>query len=582
MQAAGSECRLNLELARAVGGSRRWTLRAKWTLAVLGVSVVPMVILGLVVLDIQRAGLSRAEKELEAAVVDEAASGVIAALDQASDVGGRVADVFAEEKLDVGARTKLIGDIVARAPSIAGVSFFDEQRRYVDTVVDSARQDSTLVLLKQPPEVTGFRVVTTGDGPRVPRYEAPLKGSVRGFLAVALAPDVLDRKLHDISVVRFGAPDRVFLVDEAMHVLAGGTKRSLAIFDAARATKSFATELLLTTEFDDGPTHEVGTIRTMPAQRWALVVERPTDEAFAALTSARRAFFFSVAALAALATLAGLLVVRRVLGPIAALMQLVQRYARRDFGARSDVASGDELEALGSSLEHMADDLAASEHEIAKRARVETNLRRYMPAEAAEAAAKGETTLDLGGAKKRVTVVFADVVAFTGFAEKASPERAVAFLNELFTILSEIVFRHGGMVDKFIGDCVMAVFRPTPGAAVDDDVARALAAAEDMHAFVASNLPRWREEYAFDVELGIGVSTGEVLMGNLGSAERMEYTVIGDAVNVAARLEALARPRQTLTTRDVVDACPSLAFTSLGEHALRGRAEPVEVFEVAP
>ena len=324
----------------------------------------------------------------------------------------------------------------------------------------------------------------------------------------------------------------------------------------------------------------------MPAQRWALVVERPTDEAFAALTSARRAFFISVAALAALATLAGLLVVRRVLGPIAALMRLVQRYARRDFGARSDVASGDELEALGSSLEHMADDLAASEHEIAKRARIETNLRRYMPAEAAEAAAKGESTLDLGGAKKRVTVVFADVVAFTGFAEKASPERAVAFLNELFTILSEIVFRHGGMVDKFIGDCVMAVFRP---AATDrdadgrrgDDVARALAAAEDMHAFVASNLPRWREAYSFEVELGIGVSTGEVLMGNLGSTERMEYTVIGDAVNVAARLEALARPRQTLTTRAVVDACPDLAFTSLGEHALRGRAKPVEVFEVA-
>ncbi len=71
-------------------------------------------------------------------------------------------------------------------------------------------------------------------------------------------------------------------------------------------------------------------------------------------------------------------------------------------------------------------------------------------------------------------------------------------------------------------------------------------------------------------------------MGNLGSAARMEYTVIGDAVNVAARLEALARPRQTLTTREVALACPELTFTSLGEHALRGRAKPVEVFEVVP
>jgi len=101
-----------------------------------------------------------------------------------------------------------------------------------------------------------------------------------------------------------------------------------------------------------------------------------------------------------------------------------------------------------------------------------------------------------------------------------------------------------------------------------------------MHAFVASNLPRWREAYAFSVELGIGIASGDVLLGNLGSSQRMEYTVIGDAVNVAARLEALARPRQTLTTRDVADACPDLRFTSLGEHALRGKAKPVEVLEV--
>jgi class 3 adenylate cyclase len=287
-----------------------------------------------------------------------------------------------------------------------------------------------------------------------------------------------------------------------------------------------------------------------------------------------------VAALAALAIVASLALVRGVLGPIDALMLLVQRYGRREFAARSTVQSGDELEALGTSLETMADDLATSEQEIERRTRIETNLRRYLPEEAADAAAKGEGALPLGGTKERVTVVFADVVAFTGFAESTSPERSVAFLNELFTMLSEIVFRHGGMVDKFIGDCVMAVFRASDDA--PDDVARALAAAEDMHAFAASNLPRWQKAYAFTVELGIGVATGEVLLGNLGSKSRMEYTVIGDTVNVAARLEALARPRQTLTTHAVTLACPELAFTSLGEHALRGRKEAVLVFEVAP
>jgi class 3 adenylate cyclase len=222
----------------------------------------------------------------------------------------------------------------------------------------------------------------------------------------------------------------------------------------------------------------------------------------------------------------------------------------------------------------MADDLSRSEVEIRERTRIETNLRRYLPAEAATAAASG--ALDLGGARRSATVVFADVVAFTGFAERTSPEQAVAFLNELFTILSEIVFRHRGMVDKFIGDCIMAVF-------LDEGASeRALAAAEDMHSFVASNLPRWREVYDFRVELGIGVATGEVLIGNLGSTTRMEYTVVGDAVNIAARLESLARARQTLTTRAVVEACPEVTFASLGTHALRGKANAVEVFEVVP
>ena len=559
------------------------TLRAKWTLAALGLALVPTVALGLIVLDIQRDGLSRAEKELEAAVVDEAASRVIGALDQASDVADRANAVFADQAVDVDARTRMIGDIAGRAPATSGVAFFDEERRFIDAIVPKG--SSIDAALRVAPAGAGFVVVDVPDHPgvRAPRFEAPLEGAVRGFVVVGVARAVLDRRLRDISLLRFGAPDRVVLVDESLAILGGGGKQAPAIFGASGSmAKSFATELLLTTEFDDGGVHKVGTIRTMPAQRWAIVVERPAEEAFGALTTARRAFFASVAALAALATLASLLVVARVLGPIGALMRLVKRYAGRDFAARSEVRSGDELEALGSSLEQMADGLAASEQEIAERARVEVNLRRYMPAEAAEAAAArdGEASLDLGGAKRRVTVMFADVVAFTGFAEQASPERSVAFLNELFTMLSEIVFRHGGMVDKFIGDCVMAVFRPGEGEEGAADVARALAAAEDMHTFVESNLPRWREAYAFEVQLGIGVSSGEVLMGNLGSAARMEYTVIGDAVNVAARLEALARPRQTLTTREVALACPELTFTSLGEHALRGRAKPVEVFEV--
>jgi class 3 adenylate cyclase len=179
-----------------------------------------------------------------------------------------------------------------------------------------------------------------------------------------------------------------------------------------------------------------------------------------------------------------------------------------------------------------------------------------------------------------VSVLFADVAAFTTFAETAPPERVVAFLNELFSILAEVVFRHGGTVDKFIGDSIMALFGAPDDA--PDHVERALAAAEDMHRFVEANAPAWRASYGVEVRLGIGVSTGAALVGNLGSERRMEYTAIGDVVNVAARLEYLAEPGKTLVTDEVrTRAERGFDFVSLGEHRLRGKQTPVAVWEVA-
>lgn len=546
----------------------RWTLRTKWTLAVLAVAILPLAVLGAVVLELQRSGLDRAEKELEAAVVDEAATQVAADLDRVAEAGRRIATLFGDETLEADTRIRMIQDVVAHTPSLGGAAFFDGEKHFVDAVVPSGKDDP---LLHQAPDETGFDLTKA----RL-RWTVALTKPMPGFLTVTLAEGAIDERLRDLSLVRFGAAERVYLVDTAHHVLGGRSRKdNLPIFEQAEAPVAFNAELVLTTEFKDRGVPKVATLRTMPKQSWALVVERPTAEAFAALERTRRALFASLGIFAVLAAIAGLVVARLSLRPLAPLMNLVARYSRREFRARSEVRSGDELQALGSSLEKMADDLAASEAEIAKRARTEENLKRYLPTEAAEAAARGDGgALDLGGAKRQVTVLFADVVAFTGFAEKTSPERAVAFLNELFTILSEIVFRHDGMVDKFIGDCIMAIFRGP------DSAAQALAASEDMHAFVSSNLPRWREAYAFDVELGIGVASGEVLLGNLGSSTRMEYTAIGDAVNVAARLEALARPRQTLTTADVTRMAPDYRFSSLGQHALRGKQQSVEVFEV--
>jgi class 3 adenylate cyclase len=264
-------------------------------------------------------------------------------------------------------------------------------------------------------------------------------------------------------------------------------------------------------------------------------------------------------------------------------MALVAAYGRRELTRASDVRTGDELEELGDSMTRMAENILAGEAEIERRANVEDRLSRFLPHEVAREISRGQRTIVLGGEKRDVTVLFADVVAFTPFAERAEPEQAVAFLNELFTVLSEVVFRHDGTIDKFIGDSIMAIF----GAPRDqvDHVERALAAAEDMHRFVEATAPAWEKKYGFSVQLGIGISSGVALVGNLGSETRMEYTAIGDVVNVAARLEGLARAGQTLVTGEV--AARSRAgrdeaqFHELGPQPLRGKKQSVDVLEVA-
>jgi adenylate cyclase len=556
----------------------RLSLRAKWTIAVLVVALVPLLVVGLTVLRLQRQGLARIEKELEAAVVDEASSRVAASFEVARSLATDTAELLSNETEDVDARLRQIRTEAGRAPEVQSLAFFDDAGRFVDAVVT---RDAADELLRTAPEAEGFLVTREASDAAV-RFAKKTSGGPGGFVVVTVALDVVRDRLRDLSLARFGAPDRVYVVDQRGGVVIGATRATSGppplLASLPSGGESLGVELVLTTEFDEGGVAKVGTLRTLPALHLGVIVERRADEAFATLAQTRRALIGAMLLFATLAALGGLLFARLALSPIGSLVRLIERYGRRDFSARSEVRSGDELEALGGSLESMADELAKSELEIARRARVEANLARYLPAEVT-ASAKAAERLELGGARRSVSVLFADVVAFTRFAERTSPERAASFLNELFTLLSEIVFRHDGMVDKFIGDSVMAVFHGGDGEGTPH-AARALAAAEDMHRFVASSRARWQNEFQFDVRLDIGVATGEALVGNLGSASRMEYTAIGDTVNVAARLESLARPSQTLTTPAVVAACPDFEFSSLGEHTIRGRESPLEIFEV--
>lgn len=568
----------------------RVSLRLKWTAAMLAVALLPLLVAAVLVVRIQRAGLAEVEADLELAIADQTSRELAAALDDGERAVHRAATVLASDLVaDEELRLQLAREAIASSDVVEWVSVFAKDGSFIGSVEKAERGATSLGdgLAADRGPARWIHDASAGS-----RYFEPLvaDGAVTGALLAGAKAARLDAIVDELGMARFGRSDLVVVVDDELRVVAGapavfprgsslageGIFRSLGL-----GKETFGGALVMRASFraaDGEPM--IGTVRTLPAQRWAVVVQRPEADAFRALGAARRAFAISALALAALAIVLGSVVARRTTRPIAELVTLTRAYARREFDTKNEVRSSDELGVLGAALGRMAGELASSERELVRRAGVEAGLARYLPAEVAAAVASGGGPLALGGRRADVTVVFADVAAFTPFAERSSPEDVVSLLNELFTVLSEVVFRHGGMVDKFMGDSIMAVF----GVRDDEDgdhVARALAAAEDMHRFVSATSARWRERFAVDVELGIGVGTGEALVGNLGSDLRMEFTAVGDSVNVAARLESLARPGQTLVTARVAErAGAGVELRSLGVHPIRGKAEPLELFEV--
>jgi adenylate cyclase len=227
--------------------------------------------------------------------------------------------------------------------------------------------------------------------------------------------------------------------------------------------------------------------------------------------------------------------------------------------------------------------VAIENNQYAERIRRETLVRSnferfFAPALAARIAAASES-VRLGGEKRLVTVLFTDIRGFTPLSEGMRPDDIAALLTDYRGEMVDIVFRHGGTLDKFIGDAVMAQW----GAPIEgpDDPDRAVRAAIEMVAAIDRLNERFRADERPELQVGIGLNYGEAFAGYIGSESRLEFTVIGDTVNTASRLSSAAGPREILISeelRRVLAAPPALAECPPLE--LRGKSQPVPVYRV--
>ena len=216
---------------------------------------------------------------------------------------------------------------------------------------------------------------------------------------------------------------------------------------------------------------------------------------------------------------------------------------------------------------------------IRREAVVLSNFQRYFAPDLAEQIANEAEAVQLGGTKRPVVVFFSDIRGFTTLSETMNPDQIASLLTEYFTEMVEVIFEHGGTLDKFMGDAIMALW----GAPIShaDDVDRAMHAAIEQQRTLATLNQKWIGEGRPALEIGIGITFGEVFAGNIGSDRRLEYTVLGDAVNTASRLCSNAGPGEILISEPLYRglATPP-GVEPLEPLELKGKSHAVPVYRV--
>jgi class 3 adenylate cyclase len=210
---------------------------------------------------------------------------------------------------------------------------------------------------------------------------------------------------------------------------------------------------------------------------------------------------------------------------------------------------------------------------------VRTNLSRYLSPQIVEHVINKDVKINLGGDKKVVTVLFSDIRNFTKITERYSPEQLVSILNEYFSEMAKIIFKNEGSLDKYIGDAIVAVFGSL--IPMENSARSAVHAAIEMMKRMPILNESLMQKHGLTMDIGVGINTGEVFLGNIGSPERMEFTVIGDTVNVASRFSGLARPGQILITSETKDFLgPETQFIELPSVEVKGKTGKMKVCEI--
>jgi adenylate cyclase len=211
------------------------------------------------------------------------------------------------------------------------------------------------------------------------------------------------------------------------------------------------------------------------------------------------------------------------------------------------------------------------------------NLSRYVSPQVYKKLFDKKDKVELSSQRKKLTVFFSDIVGFTQLTDELESEDLTDFLNDYLNNMATIAVRHGATIDKYIGDAVMIFFGDPESNGPDLDAKKCVDMALDMQRYVRENAPTWAKRHSFDrvLEMRIGISSGYCTVGNFGSEDRLDYTVLGGVVNLAARLESAARPGSILVSNETYKLTQDVIHYDIGRsYNLKGLHNQVTAYEV--
>jgi len=560
-------------------------LRAKLTLALLVLSLLPLAVLTATLTRLNLARLERSAKEYSMAVADqvllvvqstvEAARAELAAVGVALTREGS----SGEERMQV-ARAQLLA-----ARFVRSAALYDRRGQVFEALRDESvaagppRPEALPQALRERAEAEGVAlgaVVWFEGRPHLPLVAVMRRGeqqALYGYLWTALDLAPLAARLQWIQERRSASKvtTRTFLVDESLRLLAGPVDLAPGV---AVASRGFApagssdgsllrSAMAYSGDYEAEGEPRLGVLLPVPDLGWGILVEQRHAEAYAGVRETWQAALVAAALVTLLAALAGLLLGRSLAAPILSVARAAERAADGDFEQRVPVGSRDEVGHMAQAFNSMLSGLREREF-------IRETFGRYVTAEVVERALAEPESLRLGGDVRQVSVLISDLRGFTSLSEQLGPQAMVALLNRYFTRMAEQVMAHGGTLSEFTGDGIVAFFgAPTQH---EDDPVRAVACALAMQ----QELARFNAAEARSLEMGIGVATGRVIAGNIGSEKRMKYGVVGDTINLAARLESFTVGGQVLICAATAQlAGATLVLGRSLEVQAKGKKEPV-------